>query len=122
MASRNFNRKQALEKEIKELHAEVTIGASGAPTLVHKLGITSIVRDSAGVYEITLDDKYIRLCNFQVIQLAAAAEELSFQLESEAVASTKKIKFQCKAAAVETDPSSGSKLFIKIELKNSSAL
>jgi hypothetical protein len=122
MASRNFNRKQALEKEIKELHAEVAIGASGAPTLVHKLGITSIVRDTQGVYELTLDDKYIRLCHFHVIQLQAAAQDLTFQLESEDVASTKKIKFQCKAAAVETDPSSGSKLLIKIELKNSSAL
>ena len=74
------------------------------------------------MYILTLDDKYIRLCNFQVVQIAAAAQDLTFQIESESVASAKTIQFQCKAAAVETDPASGSKLLIKIELKNSSAL
>lgn len=54
------------------------------------------------------------------MQQAAAAEDLTFQIESEAVASAKTIQFQCKAAAVETDPSSGSTLFIEIALKNTS--
>ena len=120
MASRNFSRKQALEKEIKELHVEVAIAAAGAPTLTHKLGVTSVTRDSAGVYIITLDDKYVRLCMVHVKQVAAVAQDLTFQIEAETVSTTKQITIQCKAGAVETDPSSGSKLLIKLELKNSS--
>lgn len=120
MASRNFNRKQALEKEVKELYLDVAIGASGAPTLTRGVGIASISRDSAGVYDITLQDAYMRLMSVQVTQLVAAAEDLNFQLEAEAVASAKTIKLRCTTDDVETDPSSGSRLLIQINVKNSS--
>ncbi|MBV6514142.1 MAG: hypothetical protein FMNOHCHN_03732 [Ignavibacteriaceae bacterium] len=121
MANRNYNRYQALEKEVKALYADVDIGAAGAPTIVKALGITSIARDSDGVYTITLDDKYTRLLHVDVKQLVSAAEDLTFQLVSEDVAGSKEISLRClAAAAVETDPSNGSKLLIKIELKNSS--
>ena len=122
MANRNFQRVQSLTREVKILHAKATIGASGAPTLVtdSSVGVASITRDSAGVYIITLDDKYSSLNHFQVIQQAAAAEDLTFQIESEDVNGAKTIQFQCKAAAVETDPSDGSTLFIRMELKNTS--
>lgn len=120
MANRNYNRHQSLEKEVKSLYADVSIGASGAPTISKALGITSIVRDSAGVYILTLDDKYTRLMSFQVSQLVAAAEDLTFQLESEDVDGLKTIQFRCLTANVETDPSSGSRLLINIDLKNSS--
>ena len=121
MASRTFNRSQALEKEVKTLYAEVAIGATGAPTLTSGLGITSISRDSAGVYIVTLDDKYVRLMAFNVIQYEATAEDLTFQVEVADVVSAKTIQFQCKAAAVETDPSSGSVLLLKVELKNTTS-
>lgn len=113
---------QSLTREVKHLHAKVSIGASGAPTLDSEIsvGVESIVRDSAGVYIVTLDDKYNDLVDFSVMQLATAAEDLSFQVEAEAVATDKTVQFQCKAAAVETDPSDGSTLFIKLALKNSS--
>lgn len=122
MANRRFQRLQSLTREVKILHAKVAIGASGAPTLDSEisLGIASISRDSAGVYLITLEDKYSKLVSFKVMQQAAAAEDLTFQIESEDVDGAKTIQFQCKAAAVETDPSDGSSLFIEIALKNTS--
>jgi 6-phosphogluconolactonase (cycloisomerase 2 family) len=122
MASRNFHRVQSLTREVKSLFAKVAIGASGAPTLNTNLsvGVASITRDSAGVYEITLDDKYNNLLHVHVVQLEATAEDLTFQVESDTVSTDKKLKIQCKAAAVETDPSDGSALLIKIELKNTS--
>ena len=122
MASRNFQRMQSLTKEVKHLHVKVAIGASGAPTIDDniKMGVASVVRDSAGVYEITLDDKYVALVDVSVMQIAAAAEDISFQVESDTVAVDKKLKIQCKTAAVETDPSDGSVLLIKIALKNTS--
>ena len=120
MANRNYNRKQALEKEVKELYLDVAIGASGAPTLTRGVGIASITRDSAGVYDITLQDAYMRLMSVQVTQLVAAAEDLNFQLESETVSTTKVIRVRCTTDATETDPSSGSRLLVQINLKNSS--
>lgn len=120
MANRNFNRVQALEKESKHLYAEVNIGASGAPTIVKALGISSISRSAAGTYSVTLEDKYMRLLHVDVMQLASAAEDLTFQVKSNNVSTTKVIEIFSKAAAVATDPSNGSKLFIKIEVKNSS--
>ena len=122
MANRNFHRVQSLSREVKVLHAKVSIGASGAPTLSSDLsiGVASISRDSQGVYIVTLDDKYNNLLHFNVMMLEATAEDLTFQVESEDVDGAKTIQFQCKAAAVETDPSDGSVLLIRIELKNSS--
>lgn len=122
MANRRFHRMQSLSREVKVLHAKVSIGATGAPTLDSDLsvGVASISRDSAGVYILTLDDKYNNLLHFNVMMLEATAEDLTFQVESEAVATAKTIQFQCKAAAVETDPSNGSVLLIRIELKNTS--
>jgi hypothetical protein len=122
MASRNFNRKQALEKEVKELYLNVAIGASGAPTLTtgQNVGIQSITRDTAGVYIITLQDAYTRLMSMQVMNVAASSQDLVFAIEAQAVATTKTIQFRCLTANVETDPASGSVLLIQLNLKNSS--
>lgn len=123
MANRNYNRKQALEKESKEISAQVAIGASGAPTLsaAASLGVASIVRNSAGLYTLTLQDKYMRLISVQISQQAAVAEDLQFQVAAEDVDGAKTVQFRCVAGAVETDPSSGSTLRIHLNLKNSSA-
>lgn len=121
IADRNFNRKQALEKEVKELYADIAIGASGAPTITKALGITSITRNSAGLYTMVLNDKYNRLMSVQISQLVSSAQDIVFQLVSETVsASTKNIVFRAQAAAVATDPASGSRLLIQINVKNSS--
>lgn len=121
MASRRFQRVQSLSREVKIVHAKVAIGASGAPTLdSNSVGIASVVRDSAGVYVVTLEDTYNNLLHVDVMQIAASAEDLTFQVESEDVASAKTVQIQSKAAAVETDPSDGSTLLIRMELKNTS--
>ena len=120
MANLTFNRKQSREKEVKELFLDVAIGASGAPTLSRGQGVASISRSGAGVYLITLGDTYQRLMHMDVKQLVASAEDLKFQLVSEDVDGAKTISFRCIAVATETDPSSGSRLLIKIDVKNSS--
>ena len=121
MANRNFNRFQALEKEVKALYADVAIGASGAPTLTEGLGVASIVRDSQGLYTVTLQDKYNRLMNATVSILSATAQDLHAQLQSEDVDNAKTIVFRTQdAAAAVQDPTSGSRLLIQINLKNSS--
>jgi hypothetical protein len=118
MANRNFSRRQALEKEVKDLYLKVAIGSSGAPTLTTGYGISSISRTSQGLYRITLADAYVSLKSFRVIQIASSAEDLTFQIKAEDVASAKTIDFFTLAAGSVADPSSGSSLLIKIEVKN----
>lgn len=104
----------------------MAIGASGAPTInaPASLGITSIARNSAGNYTITLDDKYNDLLQVtQSVQLAAGAPAAigGMVVRSEAVDTAKTIVVQfvdAAGAAVELD--SGSTVRLKIDLKNSS--
>ena len=114
MASRNFSRKQALEKEVKTLYADVAIGASGAPTLTKGLGVASIARTGAGAYTITLEDKYVRLMHVDIKELDSTSEDITFQLTAEDVDGAKTISFVSKAAAVDTDPQDGARLLIKL--------
>jgi hypothetical protein len=120
MANRNFSRMQALEKEVKELSLDVAIGAAGAPTLTEGLGVTSISRVSAGLYRITLNDKWSRLMDVHVVHLAATAEDLTAQVKLETVTTTKLVEVFTKVAAVATDPANGDRLLITLKLKNSS--
>lgn len=125
MANRDYNRRQSLEKEVKDLYARVTIGTSGAPTLVanQSLGIASISRTSAGLYVLTLQDRYASLKYFDGQHINSSAEDLNMQLVSETVsASSKQITFRTLAAAVATDPADGDVLLLKVEVKNTNVL
>ena len=124
MANRSFNRKQALEREVKELYADIAIGSSGAPTLSRGTGVASISRTSTGLYVLTLSDAYQRLMACQVSILSASAEDIHPQLVSESVASAKTISFRTIKGSDGTvvDPASGDRLLIKIDLKNSSVV
>lgn len=123
MADRRFNRKQSLDKEVKDIFLEVSFGATGAPTIVKGLGVESIARTSQGLFLITLEDKYYGGLKFiQGVLLDAAAEDIHFQVKEEAVASAKTISVFAAAAAVATDPSDGSKAFFQIVLKNNTIL
>ncbi len=122
MADRTFNRRQALEKEVKDLYVKVTVGATGAPTLTSRTGIASITRNSAGNYTVTLQDKYNSLKFAQVTFLDDDAQDLRVQLLAEDVADAKTVQFVCLTAATPTDPASGQTMLIKLELKNTSVV
>lgn len=122
MANRNWQRRQALEHEVKDLYARVTIGASGAPTLVSPAGIASISRTSAGLYVLTLQDNYASLKFFNGVHQNSSAEDLNFQISAEDVLSAKTITFRTLAGAVATDPANGDVLLLKIEVKNTTVL
>lgn len=122
MANRNFNRFQALEKEVKSIYADVAIGAVGAATVNKALGVASVTRSAAGRYDIVLEDQYTRLMSVSVVQVNSTSQDLTFQVTADNVSgATKTLSIACKAAAVDTDPSSGSRLLVKIDLKNSSS-
>lgn len=129
MASHNFTRTQALEKEVKTLFAEIAIGATGAPTLTKGLGISSVARSGTGAYTLTLSSQYQRLLHASVTLLDADAEDLVFQVTnantttSSVKQTTPTVTFVCKAydgdgAVAAADPSNGATLLVRIDLKN----
>ena len=122
MANRTFNDAQALEKEVKTLFAKISIGASGAPTLVKpgSLGIASVSKVSTGLYRITLEDTYPALLGVKATALASSAADMTFQVKLETVSTTKLVEVFCLTAGVATEPASGTVLFVELSLKNTS--
>lgn len=120
MASRIFNRRQSLEREVKDIYLDVAIGSSGAPTIRAGYGINSIVRNSAGDYTITLSDTYNSLKYAKAILIAASAADLQVQLISETIANSasRTLRLVLQAGTTATDAASGSRLLVKLELKN----
>jgi len=129
--------RKAFIKEQVSVFAKVTIGASGAPTLVaaYSQGVKSIVRNSAGNYTVTFGlssnsaftqavDKYVKFFNAQccIISSAAPAAPL-FNVASEAVAASGTVVLQFRDAAdAAADPANGEILLLQFELNNSTAL
>lgn len=119
MANRHFHKMQALEREMKKLYVKITIGATGAPTLVGRLGIATIARTGAGDYRLVLEDKYVSLRGFKGSLLDPLSEDIVFQLKAEDVDGAKTVDFFTNTAATATDPSNGATLLIELSLKNS---
>ena len=127
MANRLYSERWGtLEKSLVTIFADVTIGATGAPTIVTKnsKGLKSITRNSAGDYTMILQDQYYRLLNLSVLVIkatSAAASAITLKAVNTKAAGGASIEFVMFAAAVATDPASGEELLIEIELSNSDA-
>lgn len=120
MANRNFNRRQALEKEVKDLYAEITTAFLGVPTLLSGVGIESVIQNATGDYTIKLQDKYTALKYFNAVMLSDTPLDHTIQLHSESVASDREVRFLFISGGVPQDPVTDCRLLIKLELKNSS--
>jgi len=118
IASRNFNRRQALEKEVKDLYCKLTIGGTGAVTLTEGYGFASCTRVSQGLYRLTLQDAYRKLKSFRAVVVSSSAEDLTFQVKLETVATTKLVEFFTLASGSVADPASGDVILVKLEVKN----
>lgn len=138
MANRFWvNQSFQLEKNVVRLYAQVTFGASGAPTLVtaNSKGIVSITRNSTGKYTVVFGtstaslDFYNRLLmadvNFDATGnsgTAPAAPLVYLTGNSVATSGTCSLQFQCtNSSGTATDPASGEKCFIEVTLSNSGA-
>jgi len=128
MASRRFKQfRLSLETAVVDLYMNVSIGASGAPTLsslAQNQGIASMIRNSAGNYTITLSDPYARLMGMTKTSIAAGAPSaplMNVVSSSVSNAASPQIVLQMRNdASVAADPANGESLLIHIELKNSS--
>ena len=117
MANRRFQRSQALEREVKQIHAEWTMVA-GEPEVVKALGIESIELTAAGDFRITLEDRYNRLMGIQAMLKSATAADFTVQLKDETVATDKTVDVFTLTAGSETTPADGDSVLITMWLKN----
>lgn len=111
----------------EHLYTTVSFGASGAPTMVAKtgMGISSVVRNSAGNYSITLSHAYpaLLMVNVKSISPSAAPAAPSSYIVSSAVTSSTApviiVQFSSIAGAA-TDPASGESVLLEVVLHKSS--
>lgn len=107
------------------LTAKISIGASGAPTIVSGTGqgIASIARTSAGKYTVTLSSPYNALLMIRHVinsgSSAPAAPGLYIAADNSA-STTPTIQIVTNSAGTATDPASGEIISLQIELNDSS--
>lgn len=119
-----------MEKNPVDLWAQVTIGASGAPTLVtaNSKGIASITRNAAGTYTVTFQDSYYKLLNFTSVSqnatgISASPDYGIFTTGTNVNTQTGgTVKFAYSTGGVATDPANGDTLYLCFTVSNSSAL
>lgn len=133
MANRSFHPSMGyLEIGVVSLWAKVTVGATGAPTLVtaSSKGVASIVRDSAGKYTITLSDRYKALLGATVTLLDdtnsdPATVGVHSRLYSEAVDNatpTVVVQWVAGDDGAAADPADGATFYVRFDLRNSSVV
>lgn len=83
-------------------------------------GVASVSRTSAGLYVLTLQDKYTSLMHARFDVSTPTAEDVHSNLVSEAVATAKTVTFRVCTGAVATDPASGDSILVALQLKNTS--
>ena len=120
MASIKTQQVNAIEQATTLLFAELTLDGYGDPTIVHAKGIASAASPATGTLVLTLNQGYSRLLGVSVMGSTSAAEDITFQLDSDDtdVVVDKTVKILCKAAASLTDATGT--VYVQLLLKNSS--
>jgi hypothetical protein len=85
-------------------------------------GIASVSKTTTGEYLITLQDKYVSFKNLSGTFESTSAEDIRVQIKEEAVSTAKTVSIYTLTAGTATNPASGTKLYLKLELKNTSVV
>jgi len=121
--SRLFQFSYSYERDLAHIVPKISIGASGAPTIVNGKGVVSVVRNSAGNYTLTLKDPFYLLMGVSCTSISGSSAPAApiLNVVSETVNSTKTIIIQLRdSAGVATDPASGEILMMHILLRMAS--
>lgn len=129
MANRMFQEKLlSLIPNLTAVQVEVSIGATGAPTVASKAGVASVARTGTGAYTITLDDAYSKFkgLDWAFDEQAAGSSGIFMLAVVDADGASngvknKTLKIICRnASGTATDPTNGVKLFLTAYVRNSS--
>lgn len=128
MANRNlFQFQYSYQRDLVHIFAQVSFAAAGAPTLVSGKGVESIVRNSAGLYTINLQDSFAGVMDIEhkpLLAVGAPAAPLmvirSVSNINDLSAPSVQVGFT-DSSGVATDPASGEQVLMHIILKNTTA-
>lgn len=109
----------AFEKKVVNIYAQVTFGATGAPTLnvVNSKGVVSVTRNSTGDFtfvfgtQVKMLDVYVKFLSAKVTYNSGASAPLApgmyIKANNIATFNTASIELVLNAAGTPTDPASG---------------
>lgn len=126
MANRNFNRFQALSKELKLIDGSFCPNGTSAVNNDLNRGIGfSVVRSDVGLFTITLEDYYVSCHSANATLQLAAADDKFCQIGNVLVSNTTKtvevrILDASGAAAADVDYDAQNRVNFALVLKNSS--
>jgi hypothetical protein len=108
-----------------EIFVSWVVGAVGAVGAIRGNKVTSVVRNGAGLYTITLDDRYNQLynCACNIAAISGAAEDIYPQVaayNSAPAATGATVQIECMTGNVQTDPAATDEVFVKLVFSNSS--
>ena len=122
MADKIFYGVQARNQGVKILTFSFLPAGSSAPTGLAGRGVASVVRDSAGKFTITLEDKYPALLSAEVLIAMNAVADLKAQLGAVDVSNAKTIVLNILAVATPTDiaANAANRVYVTLHLRNTS--
>lgn len=103
---------------VKTLTGSITLGSAAitSDTLTTRGIASSVVRNSAGDYTITLADPIAAVEYVHITAQSASAADIKTQLTAISV-SNKTVQFRTLAVATPTDAATGSVLYVKIVVR-----
>jgi|SRR6185369_5574209 len=124
MANRNFTEMQALDKGIKVIAGSFAPNNTGAVSAASNKGIGySVVRTSAGLFTITLEDSYVSLLSGTCSLQLASADDKYCQFGSIDVVTAKTVQIRVwdisAAAVADVAADANNRINFCLVLKNS---
>jgi len=126
MADRLFNPPEgSLEQRVVSAYGSITFGATGAVASFDGIGVSSVVRNSAGNYTITLEDSYNKFLHWNGSLLDTADSDPQTvgtdpRVDSESISSGSfDIQFYNYTDGSAADPASGAKITWRGDFRNS---
>lgn len=125
MARMKFQFRYSYERDLCDLQAKITIGASGAPTLTLAKGIVSMTRNSAGNYTIVLQEQFYLFTDMSASYISGASAPAApfTNVVSEQVnnATSPSLIIQCRdIAGAAADPASGEVMLLRLQFRSAS--
>jgi hypothetical protein len=127
MANRNLTRSQVLNRGEVIICGSFAPNGSSAVSAASNSGIGwSVVRTSAGLFTVTLEDKYVGLFSAQVSLQLAAASEHAVQLGAVDVVSAKTVQIRVidttDGSVADVAADANNRIHFELRLRNSTVI
>lgn len=115
MGQSNRSMPQALNPGELGMRIKIPIGAAGATGTIEGVGVVSVTKNAAGVYDIVLDRGFVQLLKFDGSIQAAAGALNHPVIKTAYVAGSTALQFQtCVQAGTATEPASGDVIMLDL--------